>query len=146
MASLKESEINQLIEDFNKRVNEAHFAHYKTSPYGLVDNTEKQSPNENVIYHLYNDGEITHQKGSWAYLKRSEFPNNVKDEIIITAKKLRNQFVFPKKIEKDVGLSYAILTKEECHKFNMEMKDILENIYSLTGIREYNVLMYNKIF
>lgn len=31
------------------------------------------SPNSNTIYHLYNDGQITGQKGAWAYLNRSEF-------------------------------------------------------------------------
>jgi hypothetical protein len=31
-----------------------------------------QSPNENTIYHLYNDGSITSQKGGWAYLQRHE--------------------------------------------------------------------------
>jgi hypothetical protein len=32
-----------------------------------------ESPNENIIYHLYNDGNITSQKGGWAYGDRSEF-------------------------------------------------------------------------
>lgn len=31
------------------------------------------SPNDNIIYHIYFNGEITHQKGGWAYLQRSEF-------------------------------------------------------------------------
>lgn len=37
----------------------------------LVNNNE--SPNANIIYHLYNDGNITSQKGGWAYGQRSEF-------------------------------------------------------------------------
>jgi len=31
-----------------------------------------ESPNGNTIYHVYSDGEITEQKGGWAYLQRSE--------------------------------------------------------------------------
>lgn len=31
-----------------------------------------ESPNGNRICHIYSDGEITDQKGGWAYLKRSE--------------------------------------------------------------------------
>jgi hypothetical protein len=30
------------------------------------------APNGNYIFHLYNDGEITEQKGSWAYGSRTE--------------------------------------------------------------------------
>lgn len=30
------------------------------------------APNSNIITHIYNDGEITEQKGGFAYLKRSE--------------------------------------------------------------------------
>ena len=37
----------------------------------LIDT--KLSPNENTIYHIYSDGEITWQKGSWAYGGRTEF-------------------------------------------------------------------------
>ena len=37
----------------------------------LVKNDE--SPGANTIYHIYNDGEITYQKGGWAYQQRSEF-------------------------------------------------------------------------
>ena len=32
---------------------------------------KNESPNGNIIYHLYSDGTITRQKGGWAYLKRS---------------------------------------------------------------------------
>lgn len=34
---------------------------------------EDESPNVNRIYHIYTDGEITNQKGGWAYRHRSEF-------------------------------------------------------------------------
>jgi hypothetical protein len=32
-----------------------------------------ESPNGNTITHIYNDGNITSQKGGWAYEDRSEF-------------------------------------------------------------------------
>ena len=44
-----------------------NFSHNKK----LID--ENIAPNANIIYHLYQDGEITSQKGSWAYGRRSEF-------------------------------------------------------------------------
>ena len=31
----------------------------------------EESPNSNTIYHIYNDGEITEQKGGWAYQNRT---------------------------------------------------------------------------
>lgn len=34
---------------------------------------QNEQPNANIIYHIYNDGEITQQKGGWAYLRRTEF-------------------------------------------------------------------------
>lgn len=36
----------------------------------------EESPNGNWITHLYSDGEITSQKGGWAYLQRSEFTDS----------------------------------------------------------------------
>jgi hypothetical protein len=38
---------------------------------GLID--VSLAPNDNTIYHIYNDGEVTHQKGSYAYRQRTEF-------------------------------------------------------------------------
>ena len=32
-----------------------------------------ESPNGNTIYHIYQDGTITYQKGGFAYCQRSEF-------------------------------------------------------------------------
>lgn len=37
-----------------------------------------ESPNGNIIFHLYQDGMITHQKGGWAYKQRSEFIDHEK--------------------------------------------------------------------
>ena len=64
-----------------------------------------ESPNGNLIYHLYNDGEITQQKGGYAYKARSEF--TLESPIFI--KNSLDPNYFPIKIN-DIG--YAIMTYE----------------------------------
>jgi hypothetical protein len=105
------------IDNFNERVISAHNAHYEQSSSGLIDTSPEASPNGNLIYHFYSNGEITYQKGAWAYLKRSEFN---KSYGILGAKYLPFKFVK----EKGDGITYAILTKEECDSFAKEMKEI----------------------
>ena len=39
--------------------------------FNLIDPNE--TPNANIIYHVYSDGEITYQKGGWVYQQRSVF-------------------------------------------------------------------------
>ena len=60
------------------------------------------SPNSNRIYHIYSDGEITYQKGGFAYLHRSEF--TVKPAL----QNLKHSFTFP--INRSNDTSYAIVT------------------------------------
>jgi hypothetical protein len=64
---------------------------------------QNASPNGNWIYHIYSDGEITHQKGGFAYLMRSELSE--KNPVYKFKKKLE----FPMK---GPTHSYAIVTKE----------------------------------
>ena len=85
----------------------------------LVDT--KQAPNENLIYHLYSDGTITRQKGSWAYGKRSIF--NVRSECI----RPNTYLNFPIKSVKD-GDTYAIMTKEECERVRDLIDELLLNV------------------
>jgi len=82
----------------------------------LVD--KNMSPNENIIYHLYSNGEITFQKGGWAYLQRSEFTlhSGFNDHGLLN-------FEFPKK--KEYSFSYVILPKEACIKFREEMNNLI---------------------
>ena len=54
----------QTIEQLYELINQLH------NP-NLIKRDE--SPGANTIYHIYDDGEITHQKGGWAYQQRSEF-------------------------------------------------------------------------
>jgi hypothetical protein len=76
------------------------------------------SPLENTIYHIYSDGEITEQKGSWAYGQRNErtwsypkFDN------------LYQKGLFPYERKSDFGtFGYAIVTKENAEKIIEMMK------------------------
>lgn len=101
----------------NLAILEAYKKHYEGSITGLVK--PKESPNGNTIYHLYSDGEITFQKGGWAYLQRSEFS---KESTIGEHRELRMQF--PN--EADSGRTYVILTQEECKYFRGKMIELLE--------------------
>ncbi len=111
--SVPEDKINY-IKDINEEVERLHKAHYNKSVDGLIDKTD--APNSNTIYHLYSDGEVTYQKGSWAYLQRSEFTssyplyNDYRD----------SPFVFPKSMSN--GITYAILTNKECRMIREKME------------------------
>lgn len=112
--------LDQTIADFNQRVINTHHSHYINNPHGLIDTTKNASPNCNLIYHLYSNGEITCQKGAWAYLQRSEF---TLENGISVAKKLPFQFVN----NAQDGTTYAILTYEECKLFREELIHLLQD-------------------
>jgi hypothetical protein len=101
----------------NLAILEAHKKHYEESETGLVN--PKESPNGNIIYHLYSDGETTFQKGGWAYLQRSEFSS---EPTIGGHRKLRMSF--PN--EADRGRTYVVLTPEECKNYRDKMIELLE--------------------
>jgi hypothetical protein len=62
-----------------------------------------EQPNGNLIYHLYNDGEITQQKGGYAYKQRTEFTMEMPIKNILDPNN------FPMKVN-DFG--YAIMTNQ----------------------------------
>lgn len=101
----------------NLAILSAHKKHYEHSDTGLIH--PKESPNENIIYHLYSDGEISYQKGGWAYLQRSEF---AKDYTLGGHRELR--LSFPN--ESSYGRTYVVLTEEECKYFRNKMIELLE--------------------
>lgn len=105
-------ELNELIIDL-------HNWHYISSPTGLVKPND--SPNGNQIYHLYSTGEISFQKGGWAYLQRSE---------CISDGKITNYQKIGLKLPKEAtdGSTYAILTKEQCKQFREQMIELIENL------------------
>jgi len=109
----------EIVEEFCGRVIAAHNSHYKNGICDLIDIGPNASPNGNQIYHLYSTGEITYQKGAWAYMKRSEFSLSYD---IIGSRKFPFNFVN----ETDNGTTYVVLTEEECKSFRKEMQSIVE--------------------
>lgn len=107
------------IDFINQRIIRAHNLHYVNGRNTLIDISKNASPNENHIYHLYSNGEITYQKGAWAYGQRSEF--NCAYEIS-GARNIQFKFVN----EAADGTTYAILTKEQCFYFREWMKKYVE--------------------
>jgi len=109
------SEIKQL----NTEIIFAHDSHYDISQTGLIKPNE--SPNGNIIYHLYSTGEITFQKGGSAYMQRSEFTllSDIRNYHDLGLK-------FPKRA--DDGSTYAILTEEECNKFREQMCELIKKV------------------
>jgi hypothetical protein len=118
---MQEAEIARLM--IQEKIIAAHNAHYENAPEGwsgLIDyrNSPETAPNENIIYHLYSTGEVTSQKGAWAYLDRSEF--TMLPEI---QPRPKFPYKFPKKVYNNDQLTYAILTYEEAKMFRQEMVD-----------------------
>jgi hypothetical protein len=106
-------------EQLKQFINDLHNWHYLSSPTGLINPNE--SPNGNQIYHLYSTGEISFQKGGWAYLQRSE---------CIAEGKITNYHKLDLKLPKKAadGTTYAILTKEECTKIRAQMVELIKKI------------------
>ena len=104
------------IQQLNEEIISAHKKHYENSPTGLIQ--PKESPNGNIIYHLYSDGAITYQKGGPAYLQRSVFHDEyaLKNHRKINLKLL---FVAPD------DTTYVILTQDECNYFREKMEELI---------------------
>jgi hypothetical protein len=98
------------IQKLNQIIIKSHEFHYLNNPNGLLQ--PNCSPNGNTMYHLYSSGEISQQKGGWAYKQRSEFIL----EKAITFSKL---FIFPNIA--DDNTTYVILTEDECYHFRKMM-------------------------
>jgi hypothetical protein len=106
------------VEYLSESIIDAHNRHYLHSPTGLIN--PKESPNGNQIYHLYSTGEISFQKGGWAYLQRSECTSDGK---IFNYQKLGLKL--PKQAAD--GSTYVILTKDECKNFRRQMIELIKN-------------------
>lgn len=96
-------------EELEQIVLDMHKAHYSPeNPNGLWKPDE--SPNANTIYKIWSDGEITYEKGGFAYgersLKQSRGPLVYLDKSTLPK--------FPN--DQGNGNSYAILTTDECYK------------------------------
>ena len=110
------SDITSDIQQLNDDIIAAHKKHYENSPTGLIQ--PKESPNGNIIYHLYSDGAITYQKGGSAYLQRSVFDDEyaLKNHRKINLKLLNNS---------PDGTTYVILTQSECNYFRQKMDELI---------------------
>ncbi len=115
------------IADLCQRVVNAHNSHIVNGLCELIDRSPGASPNGNQIYHLYSDGEITFQKGAWAYEKRGENTYYHFETPSYRAHTLfyNNNTLFKFSINSCHGLTYSILTREECVAFRDEMKEIM---------------------
>ncbi len=102
-----------------------HNAHYDMSPNGLID--PKQAPNDNIIFKLYNDGQLNYTKGSYAYGQRSEFTSG---SSILRANEA-SCITFPKS---NPGTSHTFceLTEEEAHAVRTMMKDYVRKALGYT--------------
>lgn len=77
------------------------------------------SPNGNRIYHIYSDGEITNQKGGWAYLCRSEFSDKP------PIGRYPHNLTFPIKSGEH---SYAVVTEKDAHLIrDMMIRDSIQH-------------------
>lgn len=84
---------------------------------GLI--RKDDSPNENKIYKLFSDGEITVEKGGFGYGRRAmftlEYPLNYTSPI----------FTFPENSTRK-GYTYTIMTKEKCVELREKMRMLFE--------------------
>ncbi len=96
-------------EELERIVLGLHNAHYTPeSPHGLWKPNE--APNANTIYKIWQDGEITYEKGGDAFGDRSL--KQMCGPIVHVGKDLMPNFP----IKLDNGNSYAILTTDECFR------------------------------
>jgi len=123
------SEFNEEVRALNEEICATHNAHYQQDPeYGLVN------PNNDAdhVYHLYSDGELTHQKGGFCYQRRTEFTEKSKFFGCPTV------FTLPKTTTR--GYNYAILTEAEgvllCNKMiRIHNKYVSEPLFRCDYIR-----------
>jgi hypothetical protein len=100
------NEFEQLIELNNEITNASRKYILQNNTCSLIH--PEESPNANIIYHLYNDGEITSQKGGWAYLQRSVFTS-------------ASPVIYDDAIKRYFTFNYVVLPYEECKEFRERM-------------------------
>ena len=107
-------------EELEGIVQEMHNAHYTPeNPHGLWKPDE--APNANTIYKVWNDGEITYEKGGDAFGDRSLKQLRTGHNIFGAGAVLPT---FP--ILGGRGYSYAMLTVDECCHVNKLLKDYFD--------------------
>lgn len=107
-------------EELERVVREMHNAHYTPeNPNGLWKPNE--APNANTIYKVWNDGEITYEKGGDAFGDRSLKQLRTGHNIFGAGAVLPT---FP--ILGGKGYSYAMLTVDECCHVNKLLKEYFD--------------------
>ena len=119
-------DIIDIIENIYSLVNKYH------NPDLIKSN---DSPNSNIITHIYSDGEITEQKGGFAYLQRSERTieppvtkyNNIK-KIICNIDRNIDICRFPKiKDNEKYEYGYAIVLERHAYEIRNEMLKLVSS-------------------
>ncbi len=97
-----------------------HNRHYERNPgYGPVD--PKESPNENTIYHVFNDGTVEYTKGGHAYMQRSIFTSGYP----VLTDAMKSKISFPMRYPfGSPADSYVQLTEKEADAVRAEMRRI----------------------
>ncbi len=118
------------MEEFEGYVASLYKSHFTPeSPNGLWHPDE--APNTNTIYKLWNDGEMTREKGGDAFGNRSL--HQVYPALVTTM--IENEKL-PKFPCESSPYSYAILTFDECVECRDRMKEILDiYIYKMYEVR-----------
>jgi len=83
-----------------------------------------EQPNENKIYKLYENFEITMEKGGWAYGQRSQF--TYKNRLFTKKPNYLDDFPIKEYPKNPYGLSYAIMTLDQCLEIYALMKEYLD--------------------
>jgi len=113
-----DSDKQKVLENIYKLINEYH------NP-DLVKPTD--APNSNIISHIYSDGEITEQKGGFAYLQRSErtveFP--IRNRNISTLDFDINKFPKIKENGSRNKFGYAVVLERQAYEIRNEMLKLL---------------------
>ncbi len=129
------------MEEFEHYVASLYKAHFTPeSPNGLWHPNE--APNTNTIYKLWNDGEMTREKGGDAFGNRSL--HQVYPALVTAVMDRKKLTTFPCKSS---PYSYAILTFDECVECRDRMKEILDiYIYKTYEVRCPPGTTYTKNF
>lgn len=108
---------------FNERVASLSLRVQEMNDRSLIKPDE--APNANTIYHIYNDGEITEQKGGHAYGMRSV---RTWYEPIPRAERLPLKFKNESTNCYGVSISYSIVTDKQAIKIRKEIADLVRDM------------------
>ena len=103
--------LNERVKALQKEIDSAHYAYCNEAEISSLCS-------QDMVCHLYQDGEITMQKGDKLYGRRNEHIDGFNFGILNIPK-----FVLPLTLT-DTIHTYAILTYSECIKFRQKMESL----------------------